>query len=270
MPFKYNISLYLDEIYMVGSVNAEGVNKIKKKVEGLNVNVQLLGYPNAGKTTLLNFLTSMKKPTSTVPGTSLTFEIGKFNNIKIFDCPGFYNPNSMYNLIQIPNERRKMAWKEPKFAPGILTNSVVFFGGMVQIEGVRVVVFGHGGAKALKPEEVNEWLLSNYETFWHGLPPLHLMRLKKYEYHLDFLDGKTDDLEIAGYGFLGFKLCRTGKITKEKESKKLTLFLPESIGFRFRKSLILDNDIHNPATIKTRFQIPQFPSSPSPHSSPPY
>lgn len=69
----------------------------------MNINAQLIGYPNVGKTSLLNVLTSMKKPTSTVPGTSLSFEIGKFNNIRIFDCPGFYNPGSLYNLIQVPN-----------------------------------------------------------------------------------------------------------------------------------------------------------------------
>ena len=55
------------------------------------MNIQLIGYPNTGKTSLLNLLTSAKKPTSAVPGTSLSFEIGKFNKIKIFDCPGFYN-----------------------------------------------------------------------------------------------------------------------------------------------------------------------------------
>lgn len=58
---------------MLSNANSEGINKIKKKIEGLNINVQLIGYPNTGKTSLLNILTSMKKPTSTVPGTSLSF-----------------------------------------------------------------------------------------------------------------------------------------------------------------------------------------------------
>lgn len=109
-----------------------------------------------------------------------------------------------------------MTWKEPKFSPGILANSVVFYGGMVQIEGVRVVVFGHGGAKAVRPEDTNQWLLSNYDTFWKGLPPLSFMRIKKYDIALDFVDGNTDDLEIAGYGFIGFKLCKTGKTFRQR------------------------------------------------------
>lgn len=88
---------------MLSNENMEGINKVKKKIEELNINVQLIGYPNTGKTSLLNLLTSMKKPTSTVPGTSLSFEVGKFNNIRIFDCPGFYNSSSLYNLIQNPN-----------------------------------------------------------------------------------------------------------------------------------------------------------------------
>lgn len=82
-----------------------------------------------------------------------------------------------------------MTWKEPKFAPGILTNTVIFFGGMLQIEGVRVVIFGHGGAKAVKPENANEWLLNNYEMIWNGLPEISYMGMQRYEFDLEFVNG---------------------------------------------------------------------------------
>jgi hypothetical protein len=123
----------------------------------------MIGYPNTGKTSLLNKITSQKKPTSTVPGTSLSFEIGRFNKVKIFDCPGLYNRKSLVNLIKAPNLKSLLTWKQPHFAPGILTNSVIFYGGMIEAEGVRVILFGNGGAKAINKHDVSRWLIDNYE-----------------------------------------------------------------------------------------------------------
>lgn len=158
-----------------------GITKIKKLLEKMECKVQIIGYPNTGKTSLLNVLTSQKKPTSTVPGTSLTFEIGKFNRTKIFDCPGLFNRRSLVNLISEPNAKALLTWKQPQFAPGILTNSVLFYGGMIEAEGVRVIVFGNGGAKAMEPSISTRWLLQNYLEFWKGLPPLAQLGMTRHK-----------------------------------------------------------------------------------------
>lgn len=142
--------------------------------------MQLIGYPNTGKTSLLNYLTASKKPTSTVPGTSLSFEIGKYNKIKIFDCPGLYNRRSMVNLITEANKKSLMTWKQPHFAPGLLTNSVLFYGGMIECQGVRVIFYGQGGARNIDKINVAKWLMEHYDNFWVGLPPLHQLKIQKH------------------------------------------------------------------------------------------
>lgn len=47
----------------------------------------------------------------------------------------------------------------------------------------------------------------NYKEFWKGLPELNQLNMVKYEHTLVFKDGKAQDLEIAGYGFVSFKPC---------------------------------------------------------------
>lgn len=79
----------------------------------------------------------------------MSFEIGRFNKIKIFDCPGFYNRRSLVNLITTPNAKSLLTWKQSHFAPGLLTNTVVFYGGMIEADGVRVILFGNGGGRAI-------------------------------------------------------------------------------------------------------------------------
>ncbi|MBS1890221.1 MAG: 50S ribosome-binding GTPase [Actinobacteria bacterium] len=73
VPKDYRLEDYMQYIYFISSDNKVGLNKVKKLLEGMACKVQMIGYPNTGKTSLLNAITSQKKPTSTVPGTSLTF-----------------------------------------------------------------------------------------------------------------------------------------------------------------------------------------------------
>ncbi len=53
--------------------------------------IQLVGYPNTGKTTLLNSLTKLSKPTSKVPGTTIYITESKYKKSLIFDMPGLYS-----------------------------------------------------------------------------------------------------------------------------------------------------------------------------------
>lgn len=73
VPSNYKLEDYLQHIYFISTENKVGLNKVKKILEDVSCKVQMIGYPNTGKTSLLNAVTSQKKPTSTVPGTSLTF-----------------------------------------------------------------------------------------------------------------------------------------------------------------------------------------------------
>lgn len=82
---------------------------------------------------------------------------------------------------------------------------------MVQAEGVRIILFGNGGAKAVDANSATRWLLQNYDEFWKGLPQLPLLNIVKHELTVRLVDGVGPDIEIAGYGFIGLRLCRTGR-----------------------------------------------------------
>ena len=43
---------------------------------------------------------------------------------------------------------------------------------------------------------------------------------------VEFINGRADDLEIAGYRFVAFRLCRPNV---QKTTKRLTLYLPEKV-----------------------------------------
>jgi Fe2+ transport system protein B len=54
----------------------------------------LVGYPNTGKTTLLNILARIKKSISKIPGTTLKITENNYNKNtkrKIYDMPGLYS-----------------------------------------------------------------------------------------------------------------------------------------------------------------------------------
>lgn len=57
---------------MAWSIDRTGVKAIESYLEKtMTKRIQLVGFPNTGKTTLLNQLGRLNKPTSKVPGTTL-------------------------------------------------------------------------------------------------------------------------------------------------------------------------------------------------------
>lgn len=110
--------------------------------------VQLLGYPNTGKTTLLNSLTRLKLPTSKIPGTTANTTENSYSSnkhkCKIYDMPGLFSESMMYNLVEKPSLKALLTWNK-FYSPPLLTHSVIFYGGKVEIFGARIIVFGHGG-----------------------------------------------------------------------------------------------------------------------------
>jgi ribosome biogenesis GTPase A len=56
-----------------------------------NRKIQLIGFPNSGKTTLLNSLTNLSKPTSKIPGTTIHISDHKYKERHIiYDMPGLF------------------------------------------------------------------------------------------------------------------------------------------------------------------------------------
>ena len=66
-----------------------------------NINVGVIGYPNVGKSSLINSLTRDKKAgVSNTPGfTTVSKEIFLDNNIKLIDCPGIVFSNNENNVL---------------------------------------------------------------------------------------------------------------------------------------------------------------------------
>jgi hypothetical protein len=50
-----------------------------------------------------------------------------------------------------------------------MTHACFFFGGKVEAQGLRIVIFGLGGACSSD----NRWFLLNYKEFWKGLKPFN-------------------------------------------------------------------------------------------------
>lgn len=59
------------KVYFVSCTSRDGITKLKEHLEGNRNNLQLVGFPNTGKTTLLNILARLNKSTSKVPGTTV-------------------------------------------------------------------------------------------------------------------------------------------------------------------------------------------------------
>ena len=68
------------------------------------------------------------------------------------------------------------------------------------------------------------------------------------------MDGETKDLEIAGLGFIGFRLCIPGK---GLIYRKLTLFLPKKVSFAFRETILATNNLifHNKSSMGKKFDL---------------
>lgn len=56
---------------------------------------------------------------------------------------------------------------------------------------------------------------------------------------ITFKDGKAQDIEIAGWGFIGLRLALPKWRTVE--TRKLTLYLPKDIIFKLRDSVLSDH-----------------------------
>ena len=74
--------------------------------------VYVLGYTNAGKSTLINLLTEAtnqnKITTSSIPNTTIDFIKIKTDDITIIDSPGFTNTNTIYNPEEFDLIKRVM------------------------------------------------------------------------------------------------------------------------------------------------------------------
>lgn len=129
--------------------------------------------------------------------------------------------------------RSLLAWNK-FFSPPMMLDRALFFGGKVEIRDTKIVLFGLGGACASD----NRWFMLNYKEFWKGLPPLNELKITKHEIDLTFRNGKAQDLEIAGWGFIAF---RSSLPPKAEETRRLTLYLPQGILFRLRDSVLTDD-----------------------------
>ena len=177
-----------------------------------------MGFPNCGKTTLLNQLSRSNRPTSKVPGTTLYITEHINKKTIIYDMPGMHSEHNLCNKIDRPNLKALLTWSK-FYSPAILLHQGFFFGGKVEIKDVKIIMFGLGGACSSD----NRWFMLNYKQFWKGLPPLHELRMKRYSVPLTFVDEKSKDLEIAGWGFIAFRLAID---TKKPQKKELSLYLP--------------------------------------------
>ncbi len=74
------------------------------------------------------------------------------------------------------------------------------------------------------------------------MPPLKEIEMQRHKIELTFIDGKTSDLEIAGYGFIGFHLSIPNV---KRTTRTLTLYLPKAIDFRLRDSILANSNIFN-------------------------
>lgn len=200
------------KVILVSSLDRTGIKTLSTHLEKNLINrMQLVGFPNTGKTTLLNQLARTSKPTSKVPGTTLYITEHFHKRTIIYDMPGMHSEENLYNLISKPNLKSLLTW-DKFYSPPILLHRALFFGGKAEIQDVKIILFGLGGACSSD----NRWFVLNYRQFWKGLPPLHELEIQRYTIPLHFVDGKSEDVEIAGWGFLSFRLSVNDKTPRTK------------------------------------------------------
>lgn len=175
--------------------------------------------------------------------------------------PGLYSEACLYNLISKPNLKSLLAWNK-FFSPPIMLNQATFYGGKVEVADTKIVLFGLGGACASD----NRWFMLNYREFWKGLPALGELKMTKYELDIHFKNGKGQDLEIAGWGFIGFRSTFAGKA---EETRKMTLYLPQNIKFRLRDSVLTDDEAFKyKSNVVKRFRLERIHGEKNEQSSP--
>ena len=81
------------KVFFISCNSRDGIKKLKEHIEASNNSLQLVGYPNTGKTTLLNILSRIRKSTSKVPGTTVKISEHQYSNSKrkVYDMPGLYS-----------------------------------------------------------------------------------------------------------------------------------------------------------------------------------
>ena len=126
---KNNIRDREINFFFASSVSRDGIKKMQKYLKNTEANIQLIGYPNTGKTTLLNVLTRLEKSTSRIPGTTIKItEHAYSGKRRIYDMPGLRCDYLLYNMIDKPS-RRSVLTGHKKHSPGILTHSAFIYGG---------------------------------------------------------------------------------------------------------------------------------------------
>ena len=86
---------------MNGQVNTENSNQSREATSGHKSKVLLVGFPNAGKSTLFNLLTGGNRKISNYSGITVDSAVGDFatndaiglNRVELVDLPGIYNLN---------------------------------------------------------------------------------------------------------------------------------------------------------------------------------
>lgn len=128
---KNNIGDREINFFFTSSVSREGIKKMQKYLKDTETNIQLIGYPNTGKTTLLNILAKLQKSTSRIPGTTVKItEHAYSGKRRIYDMPGLHCDYLLYNMIDKPSRRSLLTWHK-KYSPGILTHSAFIYGGKI-------------------------------------------------------------------------------------------------------------------------------------------
>lgn len=120
------------QLFFISCNSKDGIKKLKDHIEGHSRGLQLVGFPNTGKTTLLNILSRIKKSTSKVPGTTVKISEHQYNNSKrkVYDMPGLFSENLLYNLIEKPSLKSILTWHK-RIAPGLLTGQAFIYGGKI-------------------------------------------------------------------------------------------------------------------------------------------
>ena len=73
--------------------------------------------------------------------------------------------------------------------------------------------------------------------------------MQKHTIQLKFVDGKSPDLEIAGWGFISFRLAINHL---KPQTKELTLYLPLGVNFHLRNTILKDSNIIGYKSVVTK------------------
>ena len=113
------------------SLHKNGIKSLSQYLEKHSVSrIQLVGFPNCGKTTLLNQIGKSNRPTSKVPGTTLYITEHHHKKTIIYDMPGMYSEENLCNKISRPNLKSLLTWNK-FYSPPVFLHQAFFYGGKV-------------------------------------------------------------------------------------------------------------------------------------------